>query len=279
MYALLIKLAIYLLAAGVAFFCFRMFINMFSKAEGASEKAQQAIDDRLKETNKYNYQRLRLSRLGIMYRLHNYEMMPSNYMVLRLTIGGIFAAAVFIIAGMRIPALALAFLVGYFGCDFYFKHKNKTDNDEMLNDIFNIYLTLKIQLTSKIPIFDALQSCLTMVKNKRMKEALTELVVNLSDKRVSYLDSVEHFSNRFESDSIANLCAFLKSYMQYGVSEKYIEDIMSEINEIATASAMKEEHSIESKANAIAFVYFVAILAVVLYCIAVTLSGTNVFGL
>ena len=274
----IVKILIYLAIAFVSFLVFKMTLSLLSSLEGTEDRIESAIEYNLKEKNNFFNLRLKLSQLGIMYRLKNYRLQPTRYIMLKIFCAALAAAIVFLFAGFKVIFIALAGVLGYFVLDFYFTRQNKSDNDKILNDIFNIYLTLKIQLSSNIYIIDALQACKNIVQNERLKEALDELVVNMSNKAITYKEAIETFKNRFKSDEIINLCAFMFAYAQYGVSDKYIEDIMSEINEISTASAIKDEHNIESKVGFYTFLYFAAIVAVVVFGALQTVGNIDIFS-
>jgi len=169
------------------------------------------------------------------------------------------------------------FVAGFYAFDFYFQQKNKSDNKEILNDLFNIYVTLKIQLSSNIYIVDSLQSCREVVTNNRLSNALDELIANLSDRTKTYMESVDFFRNRFNSDEITNLCMFLKSYGKYGITEKYLADIMGEISEISTAATMQDEHNIETKSSLINFLFFASVIAVIIYGALMMIKDVNIF--
>jgi len=122
-----------------------------------------------------------------------------------------------------------------------------------------------------------LLSAREIIKSQRLKEAVDELIANLSDKTMQYTTSVQQFKYRFNSEEINNLCAFLLSYMSYGVSEKYLRDVMSEINEIATESSMQQESAINTKVSLITFAYFASILAIVIYCAISSFGSIGIF--
>jgi heme/copper-type cytochrome/quinol oxidase subunit 1 len=63
----------------------------------------------------------------------------------------------------------------------------------------------------------------------------------------------------------------------YGAKAEYISDIMTQINSIMTAAAMKAEHNIEQKAEMTSFAFFAVIIFLVVYMVGTTMSGLNIF--
>lgn len=273
-----IKLCIYLLIFLICFFVFRIIFSVLSGMTTTREELGKSIDTRFKKKRVYSRQRRKLSQYGIMYFFDDFDLSPAKYMALRVFVGLI--TAVFSIALMeRVHLLItpLALIGGYFLCDILFRLKNKSDNEDMLQDIFNIYLTLKIQLASDVYIIDALQSCRDIIRHKRLRIALDELLANASDKGKSYNEAIDTFKNRFYSEEITNLCSFLRSYARFGVTEKYLADILSEINEISNATSMKEEHNIDTKVGLINFLFFTSIIATIAYGVFMSLGTINFF--
>ena len=274
---LIVKIFIYLVIAGISFLFFRASTNFFLNFSSAGDQIEKAIDRRLKNKQNFTPQRRYLSQQGIMYRLKDYNLSPSKYIILRLFVSVVCAFVMYALLGDKIMFILGAGVAGYFLCDIFFRRQNKKDNKEILDDIFNVYLTLKIQLSSSIYIINSLISARDIVKSKRLREALDELIANLSDKTILYSDAVKQFKYRFCSEEINNLCAFLLSYMSYGVSEKYLRDVMSEINEIATESSMQQESAINTKVSFITFAYFASILAIVIYCAVSSFGSIGIF--
>ena len=137
----------------------------------------------------------------------------------------------------------------------------------MLMDIYNTYSNIKIQMSAGIYIRECLEYTYDMVTNKRYKEALSELILNFSDKTVSSTDAVSIFKNRFHSLEIDKLSSLLVYFMQYGLNANHTDDIMSEIQGIIQAETLKAEHDIEMKAEATNFAFFTVIIAMVVYTV------------
>ena len=275
---ILIKIGIILMMVIICFYVFRSVFSFLSSIAEVTDTVNAAIDTSMKKRKSYKGTQKKLSRQGIMFRFENYDMKPSQYLTFRLFVGLIVGLAPLLIyERFSVILFAICFAVGFFGLDFYFQSKNKSDNKKMLHDLFNIYVTLKIQLSSNIYITNSLQSCREVVINKRLRKALDELIANLSDRTKTYMESVEFFRNRFNSEEINNFCMFLRSYGKYGISEKYLADIMSEISEISMAATLQDEHAIETKSNLINFLFFACVIAVVIFGAFSMIKNINIF--
>lgn len=273
-----IKIGIVVMMGIICFHVFRSIFAFLNSIAEVTDTVNAAIDDSMKKRKTYKGAQKKLSRQGIMFRFDNYDMTPSQYLIFRLfigLIGGVFS--VLITGDFSVFFFAIFFVAGFFVLDFYFQSKNKSDNKEMLHDLFNIYVTLKIQLSSNIYINNSLQSCREVITNKRLMKALDELIANLSDRTKTYLESVEFFRNRFNSEEINNFCMFLRSYGKYGISEKYLADIMAEISEISMAATLQDEHAVETKSSLINFLFFSCVIAVVVFGAFAMIKDINIF--
>lgn len=119
----------------------------------------------------------------------------------------------------------------------------------MMMDLYNTYANLKIQMSSGVYLTESLEYSHKVAQDDRYREALGELILNLSDKTISMQRSVEIFKDRFDSREIDKLCALLHNCVVYGISDSYANDIMGEIQGIILASTLESEHDIENKAG------------------------------
>lgn len=254
--------------------CFFMTImHLFHKTKDLSERA---INDEIKKHGGLSSYKKRMSQLGIMYHVGDYDLSPSWYILVRLFVGLLLAFALFS-SGVPFPLPFLGIPLGYFLVDFAFQKINERDNKEFLIDIFNTYANLNIQLKSGLFITDALEYSYKNAKNERFKQALGEMILNFSDKTVSMHEAIEIFHSRFYSPEIDNLCAMLQNLLQYGISDSYANDLINEIKTIISASSAKAEHDIESKAGMIILAFFAVIIFIVVIASVSGMSGIELF--
>ena len=270
---MIIKIVRYVLILILCILFFLSLMKTIPKAENLGPQAAKIVDKTLKERGVMNSYKMKLSKMGIAYRVGNYDLNPSWYIMARCAVGCIVVFVIYAITRKVTPIMLIGFVIGFIGLDFYYKKENDADNKDMIMDLYNTYANLKIQLNSGIYITDSLAYSYNVAHNKRYKEALGELILNMADKTIPMEKAIDIFKNRFDSREIDKLCAMLHNYAQYGANDSYTADIMSELNSIITASTLGAEHDIESKAGMVNFMFFVCIIALVGYSIISQLSG------
>ena len=132
-------------------------------------------------------------------------------------------------------------------------------------------------MSSGVYLTESLEYSHKVAQDDRYREALGELILNLSDKTISMQRSVEIFKDRFDSREIDKLCALLHNCVVYCISDSYANDIMGEIQGIILASTLESEHDIENKAGMVNFIFFALIIALVGYTVFTNFSGLDLF--
>ena len=273
--AMIFKIAYVLLAAFMSFLVFRLVRNAAKKASDGATDAVKNIDRRMQKTGDLSAEKKKLSKLGICYRFGDYNLAPSKYVVLRVFWAVAIAVVMFLIGAKYASVFGL--LIGYFGIDVLFKVLNKRDNEAMFEDIYSTYSNLKIQLSSGIYIGDCLDYTYTTVKNKRYAEAMKELIMNFSDKTLTSAEAIDIFRDRFNSREIDKLCNMMTGFVQYGISEEYLSDIMREVESLMGAQSEVMKNTIEGKTALISFGFFALIIAQVILSLLQTFKGTALF--
>lgn len=276
MVGILLQILTYVVMIGICV-CFFLIINKIGKsAEGAGKRATEEIDDVFKKRGLMDKYKTTLSKQGIMYRVGNYNMNPSWYVCARLGVGVLVGLLMYAL-GNNLVLLLLGVPLGFVATNMYFKAQNQSDNKAIMMDLYNTYANLKIQMASGIYLTQSLEYSHKVAQNDRYREALGELILNLSDKTISMQRSVEIFKNRFDSREIDKLCALLHNCVVYGISDSYANDIMGEIQGIILASTLESEHDIESKADFVNFIFFALIILLVAYTVFTNFSGLDLF--
>lgn len=251
------------------FCCFIFFIllqKIGKKSADVGDVAKKSIDNLIKSQGVMSAYKIKMSKMGIMFRAKDYNLNPSWYVLVRATFGVILATLTWALFENILITLG-GLIGGYFLVAIYFKKKNAEDNKEIKFDLYNAYVNLKIQLEAGVYIVNSLEYTHKTAKNKRFKEALGELIINFSDKTVSMSEAIEVFKNRFSSKDIDKFCALLHSCTLYGTQENYLKDIMNEIKSIAFANAKEIEDDVENKAGFITFGFFTIMIFIVAYSI------------
>jgi len=265
------------LAALASCVIFYIILQKVGKKTGnVSELAKHSIDEAVKKNGEMSSYKKKLSKLGVMYRVGDYNMNPSWYVMVRLAIGMIAA----LLVGLLLERVVLGFVafpVGFFAVEFVFKRLNASDNKEIMMDLYNTYANIKIQMDSGVYIVESIEYSHKVAKNKRYKEALGELIINFADKTVPMATAVEIFKDRFDSREIDKLCVLLNNCLAYGSQAAYTKDIMGEVQSIILASTMEAEHGIESKTGLVTFGFFGIIVFIAGYAVISSFSSMEFF--
>ena len=271
-----LKIISFLFLIGSCVIFFLLLQKIGAKTGDVGDLTRKGIDDAFKKQGKMSEYKRKLSKLGIMYRVGNYNLNPSWYIMARIAIGMLTALLFWLL--FEEPMLALlGILVGYVGTELYFKKKNSDDNKAIVMDLYNTYANLKIQLESGLYIVDSLEYAHRIAANERYREALGELIINFSDKTIPMSNAVAIFKDRFDSKEIDKLCALLNNCILYGIQSSYTKDIMGEIQSLVLASTMEAEHDIESKAGIINFAFFAIIIFLTMYSVFTSFGNIDIF--
>lgn len=273
---LIIKIATYIVMIIICILFFILLYRIIKKVDPSKYRIDKEIDKFYKNDGKISAMKLNMSRMGIMYRAGDYDLNPSWYILIRLTVGTIIGIILYLISN-NLLLIPIGIIIGFIIVPFYFKKQNANDNEDMMMDLYNTYANFKTQMKAGIYVIDSLEVTHKIVNNKRYKEALGELILNFADKTISTSDAIEIFKNRFDNRQIDKLCALLENCVQYGNSENYAKDIMTEIQALITASTLKAENDIESKADVIKFAFFGVIVFLVAYSLYMEFAGISLF--
>ena len=166
--------------------------------------------------------------------------------------------------------------VGYFGLDFIINQSDKSDNIKMLDDIKNVYDTLRIQTKAGVYITSVITDCYLVVQNKRLKKAFLKLTSDIVAKN-DIESALDDFRNKFNNEYIDTLVIIIKQSMKTGQASRMFDDIRNQITDIESAMVMHEKTSIQSKITFCQILLYVAIIVVSLYIAVVTLASGLLF--
>ena len=273
---LVLKVLIWISMIGIGIITYLIIHKILIQAFNARDKAIEKINKGYKNKGQFTHATLKMSRMGVMYRTHNYGLTPAYYSVMKIFVGAMIGslAALLLHIWWMFP---IGILIGYILVPFYFSYENKSDNDEMITDIYNTYANLKIQMSSGVYIRECLEYTYQMTKNKRFKEALGELILNFSDKTISSTEALDLFRNRFNNREIDKLSNLIASFLQYGINVSHANDIMQEIQSLIEAETLKTEHDIEMKSDITNFAFFTEIIIIVVYICFSSFTTTGLF--
>lgn len=205
----------------------------------------------------------------------NFPVTPATYILLMLLSGAVIAVGVQLLFD---KFAVFGFLAGFFGFDLLMRAMNSSDNREIQKDVFMILMNLRVQLGANLFITDALMACEPLVKNKRFKKALDALINDFGNQNVSNLDAIEAFDNKFKNLNVMNLKIFLRNYMLYGVNDKYLDDMMTQVNSMSEAEGMAEENDLDQKMGLFSLGFFALIFFLMIFGMAQVIKVQGIFG-
>lgn len=211
---------------------------------------------------------LYISRSGLGF-MFNEKLTPLSYVMIR--IGLIFALAIVGLQASLIGGLVGA-VIGYFALDFLADMSNKSDNDKMLEDIKNVYDTLRIQTKAGVYITSVITDCYLVVQNKRLKKAFLRLTSDIAAKN-DVDAALDDFRNKFENEYINALVIIIKQSMKTGQATKMFEDIRAQITDIEVAMMESEKRKVQLMITICQVILYTAIIAVSIYIAVVALQS------
>ena len=267
-----LRILVPLIIAGWALF---LLLKMGPSLRDMPKRIQKGINSRVRISGNYSKQQRHMSKIGVMYQFGDYNMSPGAYIFIRLGIGVLVGLILFDVT--KSPLSALGIFAGYVAVEWVFGLLNTANNEDLMMDLYNTYANLKIQLDAGIYIAQCLEYIARGVQNDRYKAALSELVLNMSDKTISMQEAIDTFQNRFESADIDKLCNLLSNVVNYGTDKSYTSDIMGEVQNSIAASTLKAEHDVEQKAGVINFAFFTVVIFIVAYATFMSFAGLDLF--
>ena len=275
---IIVQISQYVLIGILCSLLFIFILRLAPKAKNLdlSTKTKGFIDEKVKKRGLMQQMKRELSRKGIMYRAGNYDLNPSWYIIVRCLGGAVVTLILALLLDMN-PLSFIGFPVGYLLVGVYYNKMNEADNKAIILDLYNTYASLKIQLQAGIYISDSLIYSCKAATNQRYKEAINELILNISDKTISMDEAIDILRNRFNSPEIDKLCVLLHNYSQYGANDAYAQNIMTQIQAILAAKNMEDEAMLASKAGFVKFGFFVIIIIIVGSGMMQRYKGVNIF--
>lgn len=243
------------------------------KYQDALNFSRDYFNDRLKTSKfkAFNYDEIHmyLNKSGV-YFMTKYKITPLSYMVAKI----VFATLAFLLGmSLNVWAGLIATFIGYFSIEFIINESDKSDNKKMLDDIKQVYDTLRIQTKAGVYITSVITDCYLVVQNPRLKDALLKLTSDIAAKN-DMESSLDNFRAKFNNEYIDTLVIIIKQSMQTGQASKMFEDIRNQITDIEAAMVLNEKKSIQAKITIVQLLLYSAIIIVSIY-IAVQSLGTG----
>ena len=153
---------------------------------------------------------------------------------------------------------------------------DQKSNKEMLDDISFLYDATAIQLTSHIYVAQAVANCLVYIRNKRLKQALTELCSNITlggDVRTATKDFSEKFHNEY-LDTFCNVIVQITA--ETGEAGRLIEDMSKQLAVLKETNFTSRKKSTENQLQVcIMGIFILFTVLIFVLCIASMTGSAN----
>lgn len=159
-------------------------------------------------------------------------------------------------------------VIGFMFPRFVAAQSNSGDNKKLLTDLRTIYDVLRIQTKAGVYTSLILSDCYLSVRNKRLREALMELVSDIAVNS-DMEEALEKFRSKFSNDYIDSLALVIKQSLVTGSSAQMLDDIAIQINNIEDALLVNQRNTVTTKLTFVQLLLYGSIIAVSGY-IAVT---------
>ena len=163
-------------------------------------------------------------------------------------------------------------LFGFFLLTLVGIANNSSDNNALLEDIKQVYDTLRIQTKAGVFLTSALSECYLVVRNKRLKKALIELANDLLIKN-DVATAADEFQGKFKNQYVDSMAVILKQSQESGRAAQMFDDIQGQIDDIQAAINLKEKAKIKNQITICQTMVYIAILAGVVFSVMGTLGG------
>lgn len=213
------------------------------------------------DSRKYEEVKRYLSETGANYIMKR-EIDPVEYYMARIIIS-VILMLLCIISGNIIYAPA-GILIGFFILPAVLSLSNKSDNEAVMGDIKNIYDTLVIKIEGGMFFTNALADCYMAVSNKRLKEALKklrmEIIVNNNIEQ-----EIDRFNMQFKNQYIDTFCVIIRQALKSGQTVKVLSDMSNQMSDIRRALDEAEKARLERKVMMFEMLIYVLLIAVIIY--------------
>lgn len=233
------------------------------------ERMQSSTRNYIEKMGKYESTKLFLSQYGANYMMGRHTA-PEEYALINIFLAlivGIIGAVNFGIIG-----LLAGMLSGYNLLKGILIISNNYDNEKILYDLKGIYDTLKIKTEGGMFLISAIQECYKNARNKRLKDALSELyneLVTKSDVR----EAVDNFNVKFKNKYIDTFCVIIKQSLESGKAVEILSDMSEQLTDMQNAINIKENGRLETQIETIQIMVYIGMVMISMYGLLMSVSN------
>lgn len=221
----------------------------------------------------YNKMQVYLSQVGANY-LMKRIVDPTEYIVAKLVLASIFGFCGFIFFGWI--GLLVGVIFGYMILKMILEINNKEDNECMLEDFVSIYETIMIKTEAGIFLTDSLKTCYKSVENKRLKQELYYLMMEITAQN-NVTEALSKFQLKFKNIHINELCSVIRQGYETGSVVNAIANVTKHLNDIQKAVELRYNQKLDHNITKVQMVILLSIMVIVIYGIITSMSGFNIF--
>jgi len=270
------KIVLLLILVFLAVQVYTLVSILMSKSDQITVMAKKSVDIAMgrSKSSYFNYDKITadLSKYGIMYMFHDYNLEPSTFIIAKLIAAIGTGLLVFIIAPSQIFIALIGVVAGFFIPDGLMRLSNASDNDSIRDDVLLIYRTLKIHARAGVYITDSLIECQRSILNPRLKQALNEMNNNILSSRVTVEEAVDQFNSRFCNEQIDDLSIIIKQAIRTGRSADLLTDISKQIETSNNIQTQKKKDTLKRKTAITQVMFFGIISALMIYLVAMEMA-------
>lgn len=229
-----------LLAVSVVFLIIFYIYRMMIRSE-MGQKALRFIDGRVQVSKgRFDWKGKKEKMISQGVEFYNPKFLQPHYYI----IGNIICALILILVIAVIdPAFCWIGLIGYFAPAWYFKHRDKKDNEKMGQDVMSISSALSIQVEGGEYLAIALAETKDVVQTPRLIDALEVFERHIKCNDLTTPENIDELASKFTSDEILSLCTIMKQGIETGQMVECARDLAKQcLNNRENAFDAKRAH-------------------------------------
>lgn len=230
------------------------------KYRSVRDKSYSKVEADVEKKFAYDAMEEKMLAQGIKYRM-GAEFSPFDYMVFRLLVS--FGAGLIGLL-FRPWCFLIGFGAGYLLVPFYFKQEDGNDNERMLPDISQMNSLVALQIKNGVFISVVIYECYRSVENPRLKTALLELSIDIEN-FADVKQAAVQFRKKFNNPYIDSFAKTLEQVQDTGKSLEFFEDILTSVEGINDAIAIRQEHKAEQVSGFFQILLFLGPVILVFY--------------
>ena len=251
------------------------FVDKVRKIKDSSITGMEEYMKSNKKVSKLNFEGVdkMLTSKGMKFKFKH--MGPMEYLAINVILAIVCAMFGYLMHPLAaIPGL----FIGWNLFDLYIIYSNNSDNQDMMEDIRIAIVTLKMQTRAGLYITNTLAETLTVVKNKRLKEAIIQLSGDIYNSET--IDkAVDIFNSKFENMYIDALAVIIKQNTESGKASQSLKDIETSLDTLQAAIIERQKKSMDTQVTIIKLMIYFGVIATIFYGLILSMLDSDIMSL